>query len=43
MDPMPNWHVVMSEWEQMEIGASSKDETDKLLSDRAVDCPGNFP
>ena len=33
----------MSEWEQMEMGASSDDETDKLLLDRAVDCPGNFP
>ena len=43
MDPMPNWQVVMSEWEQMEMGASSDNETDKLLSGPAVDCPGNFP
>ena len=33
----------MSEWEQMEMGASSDDETDKLLSDRAVDYLAIFP
>jgi hypothetical protein len=33
----------LPKWEQMKTGASRDDESDKLLSDLAVDCPDNFP